>query len=579
MSYLDILLKKEIINHYQLDEAQEKAVTMNNDLDAALASMHIDAGIIAEAKSEFFGVPVKQLGENPVPISVMKYIPIDAAKNYHIVPMGLFDGVLDVGVLDPGSTSVKNALQFIASQAKIPFEVFIVSYDDYRKIIGAYGGFSSASHDMDEVSEAGIEQGSIGQQDDVLNIDEDDTTTLSKNSSPDTLVEDAPATKMIGVMVRNAVDGGASDIHIEHAGSEVKIRFRVDGILYTSLHVAPSMHSALVAKVKSLANLRLDEKRKPQDGRFMATVNDRKIDFRVSTFPTFFGEKVVIRILDSGKGIKKLDELGMTAEHSDMIRTAISKPYGMILITGPTGAGKSTTLYSMVNELDREKLNVVSLEDPVEYNIPGMNQSQVRPEIGYTFATGLRSILRQDPDVIMVEIRDKETAELAVNAALTGHLVLATLHTNTAIGAIPRLIDMGVDPYLIAPTLIMSIAQRMIRTLSPGKGKKIPIEGVYVDTIRKEFSDLSPERLATIPLSETLSDVSDNHADPGTHGRIACFEMFTVDKGLQDLIIKDPTDNTLTEYLKKNQGMLSMRQDAVVKCMQGVVPWVEVNTL
>jgi type IV pilus assembly protein PilB len=234
----------------------------------------------------------------------------------------------------------------------------------------------------------------------------------------------------------------------------------------------------------------------------------------------------------------------------------------------------------MIDKIDREKLNVVSLEDPVEYNIAGMSQSQVRPEIGYTFATGLRSILRQDPDVIMVgEIRDKETAELAVNAALTGHLVLATLHTNSSIGAIPRLVDMGVDPYLIAPTLIMSIAQRMVKRLTPGAGKQIPIEGPYAEMLKHQFADVPPEFLANIPMGDMLFEISDDKDNPGTHGRIGCFEMFTVDKGLQEIILKNPTEIGLGEYIKKNQGMLSMRQDALIKCMNGALPLSEANSL
>jgi type IV pilus assembly protein PilB len=227
--------------------------------------------------------------------------------------------------------------------------------------------------------------------------------------------------------------------------------------------------SALTARIKILSNMRLDEKRKPQDGRFSAKIDGRKIDFRVSTFPTYFGEKVVMRILDQAKGVKNFQEMGLTKRHLELINAAIKRPYGMILISGPTGSGKTTTLYSMLNLIDRERKNVLSLEDPVEYNIEGVSQSQVRPEIGYTFANGLRTTLRQDPNVIMVgEIRDKETAQLAIQAALTGHLVLSTIHTNNAVGIVPRLVDMGVDPYLIAPTLVLAIAQRLALTLCPG---------------------------------------------------------------------------------------------------------------
>ncbi len=573
MGYLELLVKSGVMNRYQVEEVLEKAKTMNGDLDKALEAMKIPNDAIISAKSEYFGVPVKTLENGLVSIEALKYIPEDAAKNYRIVPLGFHDGTLDVGVLDPSDLSVKNALQFITSKTNIPFDIFIISYADYKTAVEAYGGYSDT---------AGTDGGDVVgfAQDDVLDVASESDTDTAVNNSTGILVEDAPATKTISVMVRNAVDGGASDIHIEHTGTEVKVRFRVDGKLYTSLRVARSMHSALIAKIKSLSNLKLDEKRKPQDGRFMANVSGRKIDFRVSIFPTFFGEKAVIRILDPGKGLKKLDELGMTPEHIVAVRNALTKPYGMILITGPTGAGKTTTLYSMLNELDREILNVVSLEDPVEYNIPGMNQSQVRPEIGYTFATGLRSILRQDPDVIMVgEIRDKETAELAINAALTGHLVFATLHTNNAVGAIPRLIDMGIDPYLIAPTLIMSLGQRMVAQLKPGAGKKIAIDETWIPIIKHELSDLDQQYLAKLPLTKEISELSDDKSNPGTHGRLGCFELFTVDKELQKIILKDPTEPVINEYLKKNQGMISMRQDAVLKSMAGLIPWSEVNTL
>lgn len=577
VGFLEILIKRGVLNHYQADDVLEKSQSMNGNIDAALAAINIDAAVIRSAKAEFFGVPEKTLVEGLAPINALRYIPEDAAKNYRIVPISFHDDILDVGVLDPGSIEVKNALQFISSKVNIPFQIFVISYDDYKKVIDAYGGYSNIGGSSEEVSE------DITQlQDDVLNVsdlEKDDSDSLD-NVDMSKLVEDAPATKTVGVMIKSAVDGGASDIHIENTGTEVKVRFRLDGSLHTSLRVSRSMHSAIVAKIKSLSNLKLDEKRKPQDGRFMAQISGRKIDFRVSTFPTFFGEKVVIRILDSGKGVRKLDVLGMTPEHIEMVRTAITKPYGMILITGPTGAGKSTTLYSMLDEVDREKLNVVSLEDPVEYNIPGMSQSQVRPEIGYTFANGLRSILRQDPDVIMVgEIRDKETAELAVNAALTGHLVLATLHTNSSVGAIPRLVDMGVDPYLIAPTLIMTIAQRMVKRLVPGAGKKIPIEGAYAEMLKHEFADLPPEFLEKINMTDSFSEISDDKDNPGTHGRVGCFEIFTVDKDLQSIILKEPTEIAVGEYVKKQQGMLSMRQDAFIKCMNGILPLSEVNSL
>jgi type IV pilus assembly protein PilB len=313
------------------------------------------------------------------------------------------------------------------------------------------------------------------------------------------------------------------------------------------------VHEAVVARIKVLSNMKLDEKRKPQDGRFSARIDGRKIDFRVSTFPAYYGEKVVMRILDQEKGVKKLDDMFITPKNLAYIKEAIQRPYGLILITGPTGSGKSTTLYSMLNEVDKESTNVLSLEDPVEYNMEGVSQSQVRPEIGYTFASGLRTTLRQDPDVIMVgEIRDRETAQLAVQAALTGHLVFSTLHTNNAAGVIPRLIDMGVDPYLIAPTLIMAIAQRLVGLLCPGAGKLVPVEGSLKKIIDKQFEDLPEEYKKDVPFSNEVYEIAPTPECPrGTKGRTSVLEVFKMDKDIENVILKSPTELEISKILRK----------------------------
>jgi type IV pilus assembly protein PilB len=338
------------------------------------------------------------------------------------------------------------------------------------------------------------------------------------------------------------------------------------------------VYSGIVARIKILAKLRLDEKRKPQDGGFSAKVSGRKIDFRVSTLPTYYGEKVVMRILDSDRGVLPLDKLGLSEVNNKMIRDALKRPYGLILITGPTGSGKTTTLYSMMNELDREKTNVVSLEDPVEYHIPEISQSQVMPEIGYTFATGLRSVLRQDPNVIMVgEIRDKETAELAIQAALTGHLVLSTLHTNNALGVVPRLVDMGVDPYLIAPTLILSIAQRLARVICTGGQKPVPIDAALKTMLEKQFADLPDSFRKDLNIFDKPMHEAEPTSDcpSGTRGRAAIFEMYAVDKEMQEVILKNPSEVEIYKVARKN-GMLSMREDAILKSTQGIIPLQEV---
>lgn len=578
MQFLEQLVKNGTINRYQMEDVLEKAKSMNGDIDRALESEGIASDMVRQAKSEFYGVAERVINFQNISLDALKYIPEDASSNYKIVPIGITNGVLEIGMLDPGDVGAVGALQFISSKIKMPVERFVISFDDFKKATEGYHGVSGFVEEDDGNRSAMAEE--------ILDVPNDQIDENEGVNADGSITEDAPATKMIGVIVKNAIDGGASDIHIEHVGNEVRVRYRVDGILHTSLRPNKSFHGALVAKIKTLTGtMKLDEKRKPQDGRFVAVVDkgtarERKVDFRVSTMPTFYGEKVVIRILDPERGVKTLEDVGLSPEHLITIREIIKRPHGMVLMTGPTGEGKSTTLYAMIKEIDREGLNVVSLEDPIEYNIPGMSQSQVKPEIGYDFATGLRSILRQDPDVIMVgEIRDKETAKLAIQAALTGHLVFATLHTNSAIGAVPRLIDMGVDPYLIAPTLLMSMAQRLVQKIVPNTGKAIPVDGPIAEMIGKEFADLPQEFLEQLPITNTVYEAQRSESsESGLHGRMPVAEMFVMDKELQNIILTDPTENALYDNVRK-KGFITMKDDAVLKCMEGKIPWEEVNTL
>ncbi len=579
MNFLEQLVKKNIINRYQMEDIIEKSRDMNGDIDRALESFGIAADVVRSVRAEFFGLPERAIDFQNFSFDVLKYIPEDASVNYKLVPLGIKKGVLEVGMLDPSDVAGLGALQFISSKIKMPIDKVVISYDDFKKVTEGYHGVTALSD-----NEGGTTN---SMADEILDVPTDQIDENEGVNSDGSITEDAPATKMIGVIVKNAIDGGASDIHIENVGTEVRVRYRVDGILHTSLRPNKSFASALVAKVKTLTGtMKLDEKRKPQDGRFVAlvdkgTARERKVDFRVSSLPTFYGEKIVIRILDPERGVKTLDDVGLSPEHLVIIRDMIKRPHGLILMTGPTGEGKSTTLYAMIKEIDREGLNVVSLEDPIEYNIPGMSQSQVKPEIGYDFANGLRTILRQDPDVIMVgEIRDAETAKLAIQAALTGHLVFATLHTNSAIGAVPRLIDMGVDPYLIAPTLIMSMAQRLVQKLVPNTGNAVAVEGAVEEIITREFSDLPADYLNKLPITGNVYEAQrSDSSQSGMHGRMPAVELFTVDKGLEKIILKKPTENEIYEYVRKTQGMLTMKNDAILKSMAGLIPWDEVNSL
>ena len=574
MSFLEALVKKGVIESSQIGEIKNHAKEeYNGNIEEALLESGISEEKILEAKGEYLGIPIRKVNSEDMSFSVLKYISEDSALHYRFVPIELREGVLEVGVMDPENIQAMDALQFISTKIGLPFKVFLITKSDYEGVMQTYKGLGS------QVEEA-LNELSQEEMADVKNLSEENLSKEIKNIKPGEeakIVEDAPVIKIVAVVLRNAIEGGASDIHIEFTGEKVKVRFRVDGELHTSIVLPPNVYGGIVARIKILAKLRLDEKRKLQDGSFSTSIDGRKIDFRVSTMPAYYGEKVVMRILDSEKGVKPLDQLGLSEMNLNIIREAIKKPYGLILVTGPTGSGKSTTLYSIMNELDKEKSNIVSLEDPVEYHMPDINQSQMMPEIGYTFASGLRSILRQDPDIIMVgEIRDKETAQLAIQAALTGHLVISTLHTNNAIGAVPRLVDMGVDPYLIAPTLIVSIAQRLARLTCPSSRKLVPIDPGVLKQIEEQMKDLPAEFKKDLSMKKEMYEtVPSGECPSGTRGRIAVFEMFKIDKEMQSVILKDPTDGAIYKSAR-NKGMLMMREDAMLKALDGIIPFTEV---
>lgn len=574
MSFLEELSKKGVIKESQIGEIKNRAKEkFDGNVDEALIESGVPEEKILEIKGEYLKMPIKKVNVQNMSFDVLKYISEDSAAHYHFAPIELKDGVLEVGVIDPENTQAMDALQFISAKIGIPFKIFLISEGNYKSIMETYKGIGS------QVEEA-LKELNDEEDIDVKNLTKEGLSKEINNLKPgeeQKIVEDAPVIKIVAVMLRNAIEGNCSDIHIEHGGEKIKVRYRVDGALYTSIVLPLNVYSGIVARIKILAKLRLDEKRKPQDGSFSATIDGRKVDFRVSTMPAYYGEKIVMRILDSERGVKPLGELGLSETNLKLTREALAKPYGIILVTGPTGSGKSTTLYSMMNELDQEKNNIVSLEDPVEYHMPNINQSQVMPEIGYTFATGLRSILRQDPDIIMIgEIRDKETAQLAIQAALTGHLVLSTLHTNNAIGAIPRLIDMGIDPYLIAPTLILSIAQRLARMIYPSSKKVIPMDSSIKMMIDEQFKDLPAEFRKEIPIKEEIYDAVPSPECPsGMRGRIAIFEMFKVDKEMELVILKSPTEDEIYKVARR-KGMLMMREDAMIKSIAGVIPYKEI---
>ncbi|MEK7514687.1 MAG: GspE/PulE family protein [Patescibacteria group bacterium] len=587
MGILEILAKKKVIKESDISNIR-KQVSSNKSVDDVLIKFGVSPSDILSSKSEYLNVPIRKVEDKDVSTDILKFIPEESAVHYNFVPIAVHDGVLDVGITDPDNIEARDALTFICSRLNLTYRLFLISEEDFGKVIKRYQSLSTevtealsalegelkGKGEAEEISasESGVGNVEITGTDEVPND--------GKGGEATKTIEDAPVTKIVATILRYATEGHTSDVHLEQLRDVVRVRFRVDGVLNTSLILPKKIQDSVIARIKILANMRLDEKRKPQDGRFSAKIEGRKIDFRVSTFPTFYGEKVVMRILDQEKGVKKLDELGLSKRNLELIRAAIKRPYGMVLISGPTGSGKTTTLYGMLGEVDKEQKNVLSLEDPIEYSIDGVNQSQVRPEIGYSFANGLRTTLRQDPDIIMVgEIRDSDTAKLAIHAALTGHLVLSTIHTNNAFGVIPRLIDMGVDPYLIGPTLILAIAQRLVRTLCPGAGAPIPVNGAIATMIEKQFEDLPDEYRSEVKIGKEVYAISPTPDCPtGIRGRIAAMEVMVMNKEIETIILKNPIETEIGKIARKN-GMLTMKEDALLKAFARIVPFEEVNGL
>jgi len=571
MTYLDILVNRNIIEAGQEKKLNVKASKEGKTLDKVLLEQGVNQEEINKAKEEFFNLPFRKLTPDNFSSGVLKYIPEKSVLHYRVVPLREADGFLEVGIVDPGNMEARDALQFISSKINLPYKLFIISEDDFKATLDGFKGLSG------EVSQA-LTELETDLDDEEEKISE--AVSKVKKSNKATIVEDAPVTKIVATILRYASEDDASDVHIEHTGEKVQVRFRVDGVLDIRLILPVNVHSAVVARIKILSKMRLDEKRKPQDGRFSARIDDRKVDFRVSTFPAYYGEKVVMRLLEPEKGVTLLKDCGLSEKNLSIIMKAIERPHGMILISGPTGSGKTTTLYSILHEIDRVSKNVLSLEDPVELNIDGVSQSQVRADIGYTFASGLRTTLRQDPDVIMVgEIRDKETAGLAVQAALTGHLVFSTIHTNDAAGVIPRLIEMDVDPFLIAPTLSVAVAQRLVRKLAVGSGKEIPVEGSIKMIIDKEFENLPEEFKKDIIFPKTVLEATPVEGNPqGMKGRTGVFEVIEMSHELENIILTNPV-NADIQNLVRSQGMLTMKEDGLIKAFNRIIPFEEANKL
>jgi len=523
-----------------------------------------------EKKAKSLGVLFLPEVPRKIEKKALNSISEDVARKYQMAVFEKRGRTLKVAMVDPRNIEALNILRFIAEKDKLEMEIYLVSLMEFNEIVKQYSSTEKAVKEVIQSLREGAED--FGAKGEIKELQVEES------------IQDAPVSKLVQVIIKHAIEGGASDVHIEPMDAEYRVRFRMDGILHSSLILPKDVGRVVASRIKILSNLKIDERRKPQDGRFKIEEKGRIIDFRVSTLPVVEGEKVVIRVLDREEGILDFETLGLMGSNLEILNKEIRNPYGIILITGPTGSGKSTTLYAFLQVLNKEERNIITLEDPVEYYIEGINQSQIKPEIGYTFANGLRSILRQDPNIIMVgEIRDSETAELAIHAALTGHLVFSTLHTNNSIGAIPRLVDMGIEPFLLSASLNAVAAQRLVRRICPNCKEEVEIPHTVAEQIKKELTEIPEEEIKkyNLDLSGGVKFYRGKGCNIcgnlGLKGRIAIFEAFRVDQHLQEVISEEHGAEAGVRRETKRQKMITMRQDGILKVLKGITTLSEVE--
>ncbi len=565
-----LLAKQSLIDQKTVGVVKDLLARGKTLEQSLVGARYVSDADFAKAKAEVLGLPFIDLTDWQMPPETLQLLPAETVETYHVLPLGLDGNTLTVAPLDPQDLRASQALEFLASGRGFKLRIAVAPTGQLRKFLkmGAGVGADVETALAQVVKKGKPEEEGLGKE--VENLQE--------------VIKGAPVARMLTTLMRNAVDQNASDIHVEPIGNESRVRYRIDGVLRTVLTLPLTVHPALVARVKVLANLKLDETRIPQDGRITQSFNGRKIDFRISTLPVVDNEKVVMRILDTSVGAPTLESLGYRKEHVDVMVEEIKKAHGLFLITGPTGSGKSTTLFASLNLLNSEGVNISTLEDPVEYYIPGVNQSQIRPEIGYSFAAGLRSLLRQDPNVVMVgEIRDRETAELAIHASLTGHLILSTLHTNDVFGLVPRLIDMGVEPFLLAATLNIGIAQRLARKICQNCKEPETLDSKMLADIGAELLQI-PKRYFKPDFDPSKPPVF-YHGKGCTRcngvgyiGRIAIAELFRFTPAAQRLVQEGFSLAKVQEEALR-QEMISLRQDALLKALDGFTTVAEVLRL
>lgn len=565
-----LLVDEGLVARDVLEQSEKEAVASAKPLMVVLTEKGIvDDELLTHATAQVSGVPYVNLTNSVIDQKSLELLPEDIAERFMAVPLAEVQNRLAVAMIDANNVQ---AVDYLANRIQRPIKVFMASEAGVRHVLDQYRTDLSSVNEAAEVSQTEAAQGS---------------------GDIKTIVQDSPISRALSTILEYAVKSRASDIHIEPLEKTLKIRCRVDGVLREIMQLPKSIEPALVSRIKILSNLKIDEHRVPQDGQFAVQVAQKEVDLRIAISPVVWGEQVVIRLLDKSGNSFDLEEMGYAGRALRTIRKGIKKPNGMILTSGPTGSGKSTSLYALIKEIKDESINIVTLEDPVEYKMDGVNQIQVNADVGLTFATGLRSILRQDPNVVMVgEIRDSETANLAVQAALTGHLVFSTLHTNSAAGVLPRLLDMGIEPFLIASTVNTIIGQRLVRRVSAKRDiyQSSPIETQNISATIGHLLPKTQAEIATVsqdlgykdlPLASqnayTLVKGKDTPATPhGYSGRAGLYEVMDVSEEIQNLIIKRATSAEIQRKAVE-QGMVTMRQDGYLKTLQGITTIEEVN--
>jgi type IV pilus assembly protein PilB len=572
---LALLQSKNIITADTALEIKTEIQKNNSDLGVYLMGKKIvDEEKLTEIKAEMAGLPYYNLLSEEVPENILNFLPEEISKTYQIICFGRENKAIKIGLIEPDIRSME-AVNFLAADEKLTVQYYLISNSSYQKIFKQYQKLEEEISSALEVKAKEEGEDLIAVKAEAEGVSEED-------------INSAPVSRIVSVIIRHAVEARASDIHIEPFAKESRVRYRIDGILHTSLTLPKSIHNAIIARIKVLAKLKLDETRVPQDGRIRLLVDNREVDFRVSTLPLVSSEKVVMRILDTSRGAPTLEGLGFSKLALRRMQEGIKKTSGIFLVTGPTGSGKTTTLYAILNILNQEGVNISTLEDPIEYEMKGINQSQIRPKIGFSFASGLRSLLRQDPNIIMVgEIRDEETAELSIQASLTGHLVLSTLHTNDALGAIFRLLDMKIERFLLSSTLKTIVAQRLARRLCEHCKQPVELSSDANEEIINEMKQVPLNVLKEeLPDSTTPEEILQKYKiykavgcprceNTGYSSRVAISEVIEINDSLSTMI-NNNDKNLNIEAVKKNEDFITIKQDGIIKVLQGLTTMEEI---